>query len=83
MEINRHVIRGALAKHRIEVLDMTQKELAAKVGVNSMMISLIERGYWHLRRKDRQRFADVYGLPLEVYEEIVRGARESVKGETS
>jgi transcriptional regulator with XRE-family HTH domain len=76
-----HAVRNPLAKHRIEVLDMTLAELAAKGGVHFVTLSTIERGYRHLRKKDRQKFADLYGLTLEAYEEMVKGAKDGAKGE--
>jgi transcriptional regulator with XRE-family HTH domain len=72
-----HAIRKPLAKYRIESLDMTLAELADKGGVHLVTLSGIERGYWHIRRKDRQKYADLYGITLEAYEEMVRSARES------
>jgi len=72
-----HTLRAPLSKHRIETLDMTLAELSDEGGVHLATLSNIERGYWHIRRRDRQKYANLYGLTLEAYEEMVRSARES------
>ena len=72
-----HAIRNPLSKHRIETLDMTLAELADQGRVHFVTLSGIERGYWHIRRSDRQKYADLYRLTLSAYEEMVKSARES------
>jgi len=71
------MIRKPLSKHRIMNIDKALAELAEEGGVSAATLSRIERGYLHSELKARQKFADLYGLTLEAYEEMVRGARES------
>lgn len=69
------VKRNPLAAYRISVLDMTLKELAAENAASPTILGLIERGYFHVRRRDRAKYARIYGLDLEHFERMVKKAK--------
>ena len=66
-----------LAEHRTAVLGMTLSELASKHGVKPQFLCQIENGYFHFWSKHRAKYAAIYGLTLEAYEEKVTAAQEA------
>lgn len=56
---------GENVKNQRLALNMTQTELAKKVGVNQSMIAQIERGTKGLSIPLGKAIADVFGVPLE------------------
>jgi hypothetical protein len=75
MEIYVPVKRNPLAAYRIGVLDLTLKELAAQNAMSPTNLGMIERGYFHVRRRDRAKYAQIYGLDLATFEQMVKKAK--------
>jgi transcriptional regulator with XRE-family HTH domain len=74
-------MKNPLTKHRIVTLEKTLCDLAEASGVYPSVLSAVERGHWHKCLHKRKKFAEIYGLTLEAYEEMVKGAWDGDKGE--
>jgi transcriptional regulator with XRE-family HTH domain len=68
-----------LAAHRVFVIGKTLRELAAENDINPVSLSMVERGYFHMWKKKRAKYAAIYGLTLEDYDEKVKAAHEARK----
>jgi transcriptional regulator with XRE-family HTH domain len=55
-----HQFRKALGEARI-----TQRQLAERVGISHVLLSLYTRGRWILRETEKQKIAKVLRMPVE------------------
>ena len=69
----RHQVRNHVRRHRRQLHDMTQQELADRVGVNRQTILSIERGRYNPSVGLALELAEVFGVPVEALFEIDRG----------
>jgi len=58
-------IRNEIRRLRFEHGEMTQQELAEKIGVTRQTVNAIELGKYSPTLEAAFRIADVFGLPLE------------------
>jgi putative transcriptional regulator len=68
----RHEIRNQVRRHRRQLHDMTQQELADQVGVTRQTILSIERGRYNPSVGLALRIAEAFGVPVEALFEIDR-----------
>ncbi len=68
----RHEIRNHVRRHRRQLHDMTQQELADRVGVTRQTILSIERGQYNPSVGLALRIAETFGVAVEVLFEIDR-----------
>ena len=68
--VQRHEITSHVKLHRRQVHDMTQQELADRVGVTRQTILSIERGRYNPSVGLALRIAEVFGVPVEDLFEI-------------
>ncbi len=66
----RHEIRNHVRRHRRQLHDMTQQELADRVGVTRQTILSIERGQYNPSVGLALRIAETFGVAVEVLFEI-------------
>ncbi|MCH7715951.1 MAG: helix-turn-helix transcriptional regulator [Gemmatimonadetes bacterium] len=66
----RHEIRNHVRRHRHQLHDMTQQELADRVGVTRQTILSIERGRYNPSVGLALRLARTFGVAVEVLFEI-------------
>lgn len=66
----RHEVRNHVRRHRRQLHDMTQQELADRVGVTRQTILSIERGRYNPSVGLALRLAKTFGVPVEVLFEI-------------
>ncbi len=66
----RHEIRNHVRRHRRQLHDMTQQELADRVGVTRQTILSIERGRYNPSVGLALRLARTFGVAVEVLFEI-------------
>ncbi len=66
----RHEIRNHVRRHRRQLHDMTQQELADRVGVTRQTILSIERGRYNPSVGLALRLAETFGVAVEVLFEI-------------
>ena len=66
----RHEIRNHVRRHRRQLHDMTQQELANRVGVTRQTILSIERGRYNPSVGLALRLAETFGVAVEVLFEI-------------
>ena len=66
----RHEIRNHVRRHRRQLHDMTQQELADRVGVTRQTILSIEGGRYNPSVGLALRLADAFGVAVEVLFEI-------------
>jgi putative transcriptional regulator len=66
-------IRNEIRRLRFEHGEMTQQELAEKIGVTRQTVNAIELGKYSPSLEAAFRIAEVFGLPLE---SVFRHARE-------
>mgnify|MGYP001816096395 FL=1 len=67
---DRHDVRNSVKRHRRQLHDMTQQELAERVGVTRQTILSIERGRYNPSVGLALRLAEVFGVPVEELFEI-------------
>ena len=67
---DRHDVRNSVKRHRRQLHDMTQQELAERVGVTRQTILSIERGRYNPSVGLALRLAEVFGVPVEDLFEI-------------
>ena len=67
---DRHDVRNSVKRHRRQLHDMTQQELAECVGVTRQTILSIERGRYNPSVGLALRLAEVFGVPVEELFEI-------------
>jgi len=67
-----HNIRNHLRRHRRQVHDMTQQELADRVGVTRQTIVSIERGRYNPSVGLAIRLAETLAVPVETLFQIDR-----------
>jgi len=65
-----HEVRNRVRHHRRQLHDMTQQELADRVGVTRQTILSIERGRYNPSVGLALRLADTFGVPVEALFEI-------------
>lgn len=65
-----HAVRNHVRRHRRQVYDMTQQELADRVGVTRQTILSIERGRYNPSVGLALRLAGTFGVPVEMLFEI-------------
>ncbi len=68
----RHAVRNHVRRHRRQLHDMTQQELADRVGVTRQTILSIERGRYNPSVGLALRLAEAFGVPVEAVFEIDR-----------
>lgn len=68
----RDAVRNQVRHHRRLLRDMTQQELAERVGVTRQTILAIERGRYNPSVGLALRIAAVFGVPVEALFEIDR-----------
>lgn len=68
----RHEVRNQVRRHRRQLHDMTQQELADQVGVTRQTILSIERGRYNPSVGLALRIAEAFGVPVEALFEIDR-----------
>ena len=68
----RHEVRNHVRRHRRQLHDMTQQELADRVGVTRQTILSIERGRYNPSVGLALRLAEMFGVPVEVLFQIDR-----------
>jgi putative transcriptional regulator len=68
----RHEVRNHVRRHRRQLHDMTQQELADWVGVTRQTILSIERGRYNPSVGLALRIAEAFGVPVEALFEIDR-----------
>ena len=68
----RYEIRNHVRRHRRQLHDMTQQELADQVGVTRQTILSIERGRYSPSIGLALRLAEAFGVPVEKLFEIDR-----------
>ena len=61
----KHDVRNHVKRHRRQLHDMTQQELADRVGVTRQTILSIERGRYNPSVGLALQIADVFGVPVE------------------
>lgn len=61
-----------MRRHRRQLHDMTQQELADRVGVTRQTIVFIERGRYNPSVGLALRIADVFGVPVETLFQLDR-----------
>ena len=66
----RHEVRNQVRRHRRQLHDMTQQELADRVGVTRQTILSIERGRYDPSVGLALRLAETFGVPVERLFEI-------------
>ena len=66
----RHEVRNHVRRHRRQLHDMTQQELADRVGVTRQTILSIERGQYNPSVGLALRIAETFGVAVEVLFEI-------------
>ena len=66
----RHDVRNHVRRHRRQLHDMTQQELADRVGVTRQTILSIERGRYNPSVGLALRLAETFGVPVEELFEI-------------
>ena len=66
----RHEVRNHVRRHRRQLHDMTQQELADRVGVTRQTILSIERGRYNPSVGLALRLAETFGVAVEVLFEI-------------
>ena len=66
----KHELTNHVKRHRRQVHDMTQQELADRVGVTRQTILSIERGRYNPSVGLALRIAEVFGVPVEDLFEI-------------
>ncbi len=66
----RHEVRNHVRRHRRQLHDMTQQELADRVGVTRQTILSIEGGRYNPSVGLALRLAETFGVPVEVLFEI-------------
>jgi putative transcriptional regulator len=66
----KHDVRNYVKRHRRQLHDMTQQELADRVGVTRQTILSIERGRYNPSVGLALRLADVFDVPVEELFEI-------------
>ncbi len=66
----RHEIRNHVRRHRRQLHDMTQQELADRVGVTRQTILSIEGGRYNPSVGLALRLADAFGVAVEALFEI-------------
>ncbi|TFG51517.1 MAG: transcriptional regulator [Gemmatimonadales bacterium] len=66
----RHEVRNHVRRHRRQLHDMTQQELADRVGVTRQTILSIERGRYDPSVGLALRLAHTFGVPVEALFEI-------------
>ena len=66
-------VRNHVRRHRRQLHDMTQQELAERVGVTRQTILSIERGRYNPSIGLALRLADTFGVPVEALFELDRG----------
>jgi len=66
----KHDVRNYVKCHRRQLHDMTQQELADRVGVTRQTILSIERGRYNPSVGLALRLAEVFGVPVEELFEI-------------
>ena len=66
----RHEIRNHVRRHRRQLHDMTQQELADRVGVTRQTIISIEGGRYNPSVGLALRLAETFGVAVEVLFEI-------------
>ncbi len=69
---SRHEVRNHVRRHRRQLHDMTQQELADRVGVTRQTILSIERGRYNPSVGLALRIAEAFGVPVEALFEIDR-----------
>jgi putative transcriptional regulator len=65
-------VRNHVRNHRRKIHDMTQQELADRIGVTRQTILSIERGRYNPSIGLALRLADVFGVPVEELFELSR-----------
>ena len=68
----RHEVRNQVRRHRRQLHDMTQQELAERVGVTRQTILSIEGGRYNPSVGLALRIAETFGVPVEALFEIDR-----------
>lgn len=66
-------VRNHVRRHRRQLHDMTQQELAERVGVTRQTILSIEGGRYNPSVGLALRIAETFGVPVEALFEIDRG----------
>ncbi|MBK5096911.1 MAG: helix-turn-helix transcriptional regulator [Gemmatimonadetes bacterium] len=66
----KHDVRNHVKRHRRQLHDMTQQELAERVGVTRQTILSIERGRYNPSVGLALRLSEVFGVPVEELFEI-------------
>ncbi|MDH3292153.1 MAG: helix-turn-helix transcriptional regulator [Gemmatimonadota bacterium] len=67
-----HDVRNHVRRHRRQLHDMTQQELADRVGVTRQTILSIEKGRYNPSVGLAIRIAQTFGVPVEALFEIDR-----------
>ena len=67
---SRHEVRNHVRRHRRQLHDMTQQELADRVGVTRQTILSIEGGRYNPSVGLALRLAETFGVAVEVLFEI-------------
>ncbi len=67
---SRHEVRNHVRRHRRQLHDMTQQELADRVGVTRQTILSIEGGRYNPSVGLALRLAETFGVTVEVLFEI-------------
>jgi len=67
-----HEIRNHVRRHRRQLSDVTQQELAGRVGVTRQTILSIERGRYNPSVGLALRLAEAFDVPVEALFEIDR-----------
>ena len=67
---SRQDVRNHVRRHRRQLHDMTQQELADRVGVTRQTILSIERGQYNPSVGLALRIAETFGVAVEVLYEI-------------
>lgn len=68
----RDQVRNQVRRHRRQLHDMTQQELADRVGVTRQTIVFIERGRYNPSVGLALRIAHVFGVPVEALFQLDR-----------
>ncbi len=68
----RHAVRNHVRRHRRQLHDITQQELADRVGVTRQTILSIEKGRYNPSVGLAMRIAGTFGVPVEALFEIDR-----------
>ena len=83
METKHHGTFGQLLKKRRKSLDLTQAELAKRVGCATVSIQLMEAGKRRPSRQMAELLARQLGIPNKEYEEFIKFARARLDEHTS